>query len=641
MLTAAASLVTMSVEDVRESRTMVRMYSWDVEERIPPESDAHSLGQSLIEDRGDRESLTAPWRKFFERQKLSQNNGDPLTDVIAVESARLREKWVAFQTSCPKDERLDLTNSEPTLEGVVDIVREMTTAWRTKRDKSRRGKTAKLFHAFCSKLDSHSSLMKLLPEGNAYVSVFMGSLGAVIKASVNHEHIAEGFATSLCQISEHIIWCQWELELFHTKFMLEQVADLYAHIFLFLSSIMDWLTEKRHRRMLDSFNENFNKRFEDEIAAINRKAEALRRRAEYSSHAELRAMRLDLEDMRQDYRIGLEGNARYFAERQHFEERMAREALEAQKEREQSRVRWTQLSGFVKHMLSAGAIESIHSNQTVFIPLQLAGMMDQRVEDMNAQAVGGGGVSQWGLEKVSFNSKNLEDSFHRDRLRLLVDPTEPVLVNQDTLVALSEWSASTDRRALWLEGPSIEVDDVDNPMSMLAARIIDIAEQSQVPVISYFCELRRGETLRPGETRETQAMIGLLYALIRQLVELLLPRFETQVDLSEPRFKRLDGTLKSWADAMAIFRDLLPLGPNKVFCVIDGLHWLDDRDTEKYLHELAGVFQEEQHLKVLFTTTGRSACLLKEISALDTVEVKIGRPSDDTLGVEDNVMGSM
>lgn len=64
------------------------------------------------------------------------------------------------------------------------MVQEMAAAWRSKREKGRRGKAMKLFHSFCSSLDSHKSLMKLLPEGNAYVSVFMGSLGAIIKVGI-------------------------------------------------------------------------------------------------------------------------------------------------------------------------------------------------------------------------------------------------------------------------------------------------------------------------------------------------------------------------------------------------------------------------------------------------------------------------
>lgn len=106
---------------------------------------------------------------------------NPLEEVILIESVKLREKWGVFQNNCSKEDRLDLTKSEPTIEGVVDLVQEMMTNWASKREKGRRGKALKLFHAFCSKLDSHSSLMRLLPEGNEYVSVFTGALGAIIK----------------------------------------------------------------------------------------------------------------------------------------------------------------------------------------------------------------------------------------------------------------------------------------------------------------------------------------------------------------------------------------------------------------------------------------------------------------------------
>lgn len=106
-------------------------------------------------------------------------------EKLSVESTRLQQRWEEFQNHCSKEERLELNRSEPTVEGVVDMVKEMTAAWRSKREKGRREKAMKLFHRFCFSLDSHKSLMKLLPEGNAYVSVFMGSLSAVIKVGPN------------------------------------------------------------------------------------------------------------------------------------------------------------------------------------------------------------------------------------------------------------------------------------------------------------------------------------------------------------------------------------------------------------------------------------------------------------------------
>lgn len=97
------------------------------------------------------------------------------------------------------------------------------------------------------------------------------------------------------------------------------------------------------------------------------------------------------------------------------------------------------------------------------------------------------------------------------------------MVNPKTLARLSEWStASSSSQVLWLEGPHIEADDFENPVTMMAAKFVDLADRSRVPVMSYFCQLSRHEQLRPGNTREMQAMTALLYALLRQMVELLL-----------------------------------------------------------------------------------------------------------------------
>lgn len=104
-------------------------------------------------------------------------------EVMSVESLRLREKWVVFQDSCPREERLDLQSSEPTVDGVVDMANEMMNACRARREKGRRGRAISLFHKFCQGLDSHSNLLKVLPQGNLYVSIFSGALNAIIKVS--------------------------------------------------------------------------------------------------------------------------------------------------------------------------------------------------------------------------------------------------------------------------------------------------------------------------------------------------------------------------------------------------------------------------------------------------------------------------
>lgn len=106
--------------------------------------------------------------------------------------------------------------------------------------------------------------------------------------------------------------------------MQESIADLYANIFLFLASIMDWISEKRFKRLLDSFSDSLTQRFDDEIKRIERKAEFVRLQAAQNSRAELRVTRLELGDLGRDVRIGLEANERYQAELLYHAQRNAR-----------------------------------------------------------------------------------------------------------------------------------------------------------------------------------------------------------------------------------------------------------------------------------------------------------------------------
>lgn len=171
---------------------------------------------------------------------------------------------------------------------------------------------------------------------------------------------------------------------------------------------------------------------------------------------------------------------------------------------------------------------------------------------------------------------------------------------------------------LWFEGPALEVDDFENPLTSIAAKFVGMVAAHQLDVISYFCEVPRTST--GHDAPEAEAAISLLYALLRQLVEKLPPRLDTAVDLSKARFEKLSGSMDNWTEAIELLKDLLSILNGLVFCVIDGLHWLDGDGTDAPLAQLLTALRHDR-LRVFFTTCGRSTCLLDYLERDETISM--------------------
>lgn len=483
---------------------------------------------------------------------------------------------------------------------------------------------------------------------------------------MNHDRIAEDLADALSSIGEHVSSCQVELEIFQTKAMLEKVADLYAHIFLFLSGFMDWIMRKRRKRLLDSFNENAFTRFESDIKAINDKAAAIRHQVEQNSRAEVREIRLTAEGtqlcvdgMARDIRVGLEGMARHQAEMEQKGElllRMQREAGERQIRLRQDaemihenlfeRLREYMAEELKNELPRAGKSFLLHPNlqlasANLEVNLALAYYPQPRTPKafLDTSSLPGPHLPtmKWSAEEVALNSRHLDHFFHRDRVRLLRDSRAPIQVPSERAYLLPQWiSGTSPSHFLWIDGPPIQVDDYDNDITMIAAWISDATAQSGCPTISYFCELRRYEAIRPGNTAHSQGLISLVSALLRQMVGLLPHSFTTETDLSKIRFRTLQGTTESWADSICLFRDLAQLMPLGAVCVIDGLHWLDDGTTEWYIRDLINVLRESG-LKVLLTTSGRASCLRDVVPPDEVLDAYDFRSIGRFITIEDMV----
>lgn len=223
------------------------------------------------------------------------------------------------------------------------------------------------------------------------------------------------------------------------------------------------------------------------------------------------------------------------------------------------------------------------------------------------------------------NSRCLEDFFSRDRILSSSKSVKPVRVNKQTLVRLLRWSrASSPSQTLWIKGPYTATRDSENHMTRIGLKLVNLAHEHRpnFPMISFFCQLNSAKNLQLSETAEMGALTAVLYALIRQILAILSPPLETDIYLSKSRFQRLDGTNGACKDALLILEDLVGYITQPVFCILDGLQWLEHISTRKHLKKLLEVLRHN-YLHVLYITTGSAASLGDTIS------------KDETLGEQD------
>jgi hypothetical protein len=75
------------------------------------------------------------------------------------------------------------------------------------------------------------------------------------------------------------------------------IRSLYSSIFSFLRKALGWYEDKRRKRLLHSFNENFYNVFSDSIDEIRRIGRLIHTKGMIANHAETRDVRVMIEKM--------------------------------------------------------------------------------------------------------------------------------------------------------------------------------------------------------------------------------------------------------------------------------------------------------------------------------------------------------
>lgn len=227
-------------------------------------------------------------------------------------------------------------------------------------------------------------------------------------------------------------------------------------------------------------------------------------------------------------------------------------------------------------------------------------------------------VQSLSRDDIKLNSRHLEKFFDQTKVFPNYDTTTSNSLDGAITSALQQWAKTKESSIISFAGDDARWPTISQA-TLLAAAYVESAKKVGIPVVSYFCELTRGEKLREENFREAQELLALTCSLIHQLIHLLPLAIPGEHDFSASRFEQVDGTLGSWEWTLEILKDLLSSIPNTVYCIINGFQWLDDKILDGPLKHLLQILRGDgmhagQNLKVLITTQGRSRYLEKELA---------------------------
>jgi len=453
--------------------------------------------------------------------------------------------------------------------------------------------------------------------------------------------------------------------------VLQQLAmRLYAQIFSYLIKFMTWFTDRSRTRFLKSFNEHSLRLFEEELAQVKRISSLLSRQIQLHVSADVRVSKLLLEDLSGDIQYLLkfsEAEERQSRLRDAANAELLREVLRGQFEKTKDEVRECLLgvmSGYhemIRSGVSGSGMANLLEQQAsvgVRTPRRLSASpslggkratpgLTQEERNLVPDADYGAVVESHttttpksrrspevenelaepasSSTDIRFESRHLEDYFSWEHVHPFLETPTPLLADAAFVARLNAFTTTANSQILYAHGQyHSQGDDV---LRQAALTYMTLAQEAGVPVISYFCDLSHDEP-PANRTRESVELCALLCAVIRQLVNLLpVQDADAALTLDGARFSAIDGTLRTWREALALFEDLvsrvrLPL----LLFVIYGLNSLEDDaggTTTEALEDLVHIVTQISTLrpssgeggivKILFMTSGLSETLCRRL----------------------------
>ncbi|KAI1741309.1 hypothetical protein F4680DRAFT_416368 [Xylaria scruposa] len=568
--------------------SLVRRYS----DKIASTMSENVLDRAVIaheeEPRAVEERL-ALWKNWL---RFDIQESDPDIASLQQEAKEAANLWRGL--------KLDLGDLEP----FRDQVPTINTLWAAidqaqrqwiKKSESGFGKAKTQLRSFFETMDSHRYLFSIIPNGDKYTSLITGVITSIVKASVNHETMAEGFSRALQDISRDLNFVRRGTLLCNTAEMKGHILLLYRELFAFLCYTLKWYSSSwnRFRKAFD--NRFYDKNVEQRVKRIQSLVQRVRDEMNLMSdgmvqaiHSEQRAGFTATVDLI-NTRIGeLEGDldAKFAQFARTLGEQMC-ETLMANAQRELSDARNSRLllrnandtfptSEISSKDLSTRSITRTRTELEKFLP-SLAPFISPAKEDYS-----------WNMARASM-------------------PMIPVEVASDIQRSIKTPGSTI----LWVEGPAHG--PFEEILCSIATGILTEAEKSGIPCIGFFT--RAKYAFEPST--KTAGLISMLYTIIDQLIAIAPYTFPITTSLADDTMRRLDGSVESISTSLDIIRALLSIINPGLVCVLCRFELVDSRENIPSLIEFIRILRDqpqERRFKTIIISSGNCRALARTTS---------------------------
>ncbi|KAK7455556.1 hypothetical protein Landi51_02760 [Colletotrichum acutatum] len=560
-------MISQNAKAAEPALQMVRRYT----DQMQRESTCGNLPQALAtkvdsERRDEAIGRTIPEVSALESLEIYQ--GTSLGEITLHEtilltgiSRELETQWPKVVKSLPKHERGNIP-SQPDIRMFGRLFSQAQDKLNAKSS-TRSGKIKSWFVGVAETINSHKYLLKLLPEGDKYTSVLVGSFTVLIQVAVTYSDTAENVSECLERLSSQVSLLRNALGAnSRRQYIRWQVSKFYCHLFRFLVLILtEWLSSSS-KRFFNSFGDGL-------LSACDTAVRKMTACKDDIMHSIILIQQSTIEDM----------NAKLDRLGSLVQASLVGAAVDRSRPCDAPRISsLTEVPPF-KSLPQSHDTDAKCGKKEDTVPES----SDQRCHSSD----GKGKVVEpevledelsdendlWTLETMQELLEHLETFHQVAQIASLTSPLKQVYVSAEMRAELVKMVSSRRSAALWIAGP----DDDESPShaTLLAAQMVHDFSQLNIPTLCHFIHRPKSASL----DRE-RALLEMVYSLVYQISRTLPEHAHFEAGVVE-KVKLLPAVpqtrsevTRSLAPAVNLLESLLENLPPLLFCVVDGFQLL-------------------------------------------------------------------